>query len=152
MSWHKSPPAELSTDVDDILVGDRNKWLPYLHITANMDYSMFADGIRASRESAGAELRRLAARWATNKPSFDDILKHELESYGSAHEQACLHFAKLTKQSLENNNGWGFVNASQSPALEQYRALRRLFAKIGTPEDQLQEFSHCRPATNFCNT
>jgi hypothetical protein len=131
-----SEPPELSTDVDDILVGDRNEWLPDMHITVNMDYSMFADGIRATRESAGVDLRTLAARWATNKPSFDDILKHELESYGSAHEQACLHFARLTKKSLENNDSWGFVNASQSPALEQYRTLRRLFEKTGTPGDQ----------------
>jgi hypothetical protein len=129
-------PPKLSTDVDDILEGDRNEWLPDMHITANMDYSMFADGIRAGRDSAGVELRRLAAGWATNKPTFDDILKHELESYGSAHEQACLHFAKLTKKALENNDGLGFVNASQSPALEQYRALRRLFGEAGTPEDQ----------------
>jgi hypothetical protein len=133
-----SRPPEPSNDVDDILDGNRNEWLPDMHITANMDYSMFADGIRASRESAGVELRRLADRWATNKPSFDDILKHELESYGSAHQQACLHFAKLAKQSIEDNDGWSFINASQSPALEQYQALRRLFhERTGTPEDQL---------------
>src|SRR5712671_876257 len=108
----------------------------YSH-TANMDYSMFAGGIRAGRASSGAELRKLAAAWATNKPTFDDILTHELESYGSAHEQACLHFAKLTKYAVENNDGLGFINASQSPPLEQYRALRRLFEEAGTPEDQL---------------
>ncbi|WP_354256292.1 hypothetical protein [Bradyrhizobium sp. F1.13.3] len=132
-----SDPPTLSTDVDDILEGDRNKWLPNMHITASMDYSMFADGIRTGRASSGTELQKLAAKWATNKPTFDDILDHELRSYGSAHEQACLHFAKLTKTAVENGDGIGFINASQSAPLEQYRALRRRFEEAGTPEDQL---------------
>jgi hypothetical protein len=132
-----SHPPELSTSVDDILEGDRNEWLPNIHITASIDYSMFADGIRAGRASSGAELRKLAARWATNKPTFDDILNHELGSYATAHEQACLHFAKLSTEAAQNNDGLGFINASQSPPLEQYRALRRLFEEAGVPADQL---------------
>jgi hypothetical protein len=130
------PPPELSTDVDDILDGHRNEWLPDMHVTANMDYSIFAVGIRANRTSAEAELQALAGNWATSKPTFDDILKNELESYGSAHRQACLHSAQLADKSLANNDSWGFVNASQSPALEQFQSLRRLFENSGIPRDQ----------------
>jgi hypothetical protein len=131
-----SPPPELSTEVDDILDGHRNEWLRDMHVTANMDYSIFADGIRASRTSTKTELQALADKWATNKPTFDDILKNELESYGNAHRQACLHFVHLAEKSLASNDSWGFVNASQSPALEQFQALRRLFEKSGIPRNQ----------------
>ena len=55
-----SEPPTLSFDVDDILEGERNSWLPDMHITAEMDYSMFADNIRKCRDSAGASLKSLA--------------------------------------------------------------------------------------------
>lgn len=132
------PPA-LSTDVDDILEGNRNEWLPDMHITADMDYSMFAPGIRSSRTTAGNSLQALADSWAAKKPTFDDLLKIELESYGSALAGACVQQASLAKQALENNDGMAFVNASQSPALEQFRALCSLFEKSGIPKERAAE-------------
>ncbi len=130
-----TPPA-LSTDVDDILEGKRNIWLPDMHVTADMDYSMFASGIRSSRATAGSSLQALAESWVKNKPTFDDLLKNELESYGSAHRGACVEQATRAQRALEDNDGMAFWNASQSPALEQYRALRSLFEESGVPKDQ----------------
>lgn len=132
---NQSPPPELSANVDDILKGGRNKWLPDMHVTVDMDYSMFADAIRASRASARKDLQVLADKWAREKPTFDDILKNEMESYASAHKQACEYSANQAARSLENNDNFGFVNAVESSSLEQYRALRRFFETRGIPKE-----------------
>jgi hypothetical protein len=133
----KVEPPILSTDVDEILIGERNVWLPDMHISANTDYSMFAEGIRANKASADISLQQLAARWATDKPTFDDILTNELEDYASAHDQACRHSAAIAISALESDDDMAFINASQNPGMRQYQLLRRLFAKAGTAEHEL---------------
>jgi hypothetical protein len=132
----KLPPPELSSDVDDILEGRRNDWLRDMHTSVNTDYSLFADGIRVNRTSAKTGLQALADKWAAEKPTFNDILNHELESYGSAHRGACEYSANLAKKALESDDHLGFVNANGSSALEQYRSLRRLFENSGIPKEQ----------------
>ena len=78
----------LSTDVDEVISGTRNVWLPVYHISVNSDYSMFAPGLRQDKAVAEASLKQLADVWVNNRPTFDDLLKHELSSYGSAMRQA----------------------------------------------------------------
>lgn len=74
----------ISFDVDEVLDGDKDVWLPDLHITANMDWSQFVDDLRKDRESAAASMQPVYDRWASSKASFDDILKEELEAFGGS--------------------------------------------------------------------
>ena len=83
----QSPPS-LNFDVDEVLEKKRNAWLPVFHINVKSDFSVFAAGLRKSRSTAKNSLTQLAEGWAKNRSTFDQILKHELSSYGSAVREA----------------------------------------------------------------
>jgi hypothetical protein len=119
-------PPELSFDVDDILEGERNAWLPTLHIHVNADYSMFADAIRSSRQAASANLQALANRWAKQGPTFDDILKHELSSYGSASVQALTEATAKYQNAMLSEDPMALFDA-QSTIFDRLGALQRVF-------------------------
>jgi hypothetical protein len=74
----KAPPPEIAFDVDKILEGDRNGWLPDLHITADMDWSVVADDVKARADAASPQWEELYARWRDKKPTFEEVLAHEL--------------------------------------------------------------------------
>jgi hypothetical protein len=130
-----SAPPRLSFAVDDILDGDRNAWLPTLHIDVNADHSMFADAIRASRQTAATSLQALADRWAKQGPTFDDILQHELASYGSASVQALTEASVKFQKAMMSDDPMALINA-QSIIFDRFRALRRFFEKQGTPTER----------------
>lgn len=69
-------------NVDEIMSSDRNCWMGVLHITLNMDFGMFADGIRRSRDQVSADLQELAKQWKRNQPSFDHQLAVEIRGWG----------------------------------------------------------------------
>jgi hypothetical protein len=125
-SW----PPQLLFDVDDILEGERNAWLPTLHINVNSDYSMFADEIRASRQAAAESLQALANRWANQKSTFDDILKHELTSYASASAQALTEATVKFQKAAMSDDPMALINA-HSTIFDRFRALCRVFEKAG---------------------
>jgi hypothetical protein len=79
----RGPPG-LSFNVDEVLLGDRNVWLPVYHISVNTNFSLFTPGLRNDKAIADDSLKQLAEGWIKNRPTFDDILRHELASYGSA--------------------------------------------------------------------
>src|SRR3546814_6209486 len=53
----------VSIDVDDILGGERNKWLPNIRVIVGADYSRFAASTRQRRDSAGASVNELMENW-----------------------------------------------------------------------------------------
>jgi hypothetical protein len=81
----KSQP-HVSFNVDDILEGDRNSWLPDLHITADMDWSAVADEVRASASSTASEWKLLYETWKEKKPTFEQVFANELNSLRAAKE------------------------------------------------------------------
>lgn len=85
-----NPPPKLDFSVDNILAGERNAWIPRLHITTNMSFRQFAPGIRAGREAASRSFQALAAKWASEKPRFSAVLNNELNSLGGANRAALL--------------------------------------------------------------
>jgi SWI2/SNF2 ATPase len=106
-----------------------NAWLPTLHIDVNADYSMFADAIRASRQTAATSLQALADRWAKQGPTFDDILQH---GYGSASVQALTEASVKFQKAMMSDDPMALINA-QSIIFDRFRALRRFFEKQGAP-------------------
>lgn len=127
------PLPRLNFDVDSVLDGERNSWLPIFHINVDSNLSMFAPGIRNGRAIAENGLRALADRWVKDKPTFDDVLQNELNSYGPAMRQA------LTEQISKNQ----VAMASDDPAsvldlsfglINRCNQLTKLFEKSGVAE------------------
>lgn len=129
-------PPDLDFDVDGILDGERNAWLPELHISANMSFSQFAPAVRAGRDSAAAEFQALAVQWAKDKPSFRTVLKRELNSLSSANRGAVRASAERFQRGLETGDWVEMVEGNDSTVMRQFRQLRSFFEKRGVAEDR----------------
>jgi len=86
---NRSPP-HINFSVDKILIGDRNTWIADLHISVNMNYSQFAEGIRTARDNTAGAISQVAERWAREKPTFQQVLQDELNSFGRSHVESVL--------------------------------------------------------------
>ncbi|MDH2381447.1 hypothetical protein [Bradyrhizobium sp. CER78] len=122
----------LTFDVDDILSGDRNVWLPIYHINVNSDLSIFAPGLRESKATAANSLKQLADAWAKKRSTFDQILKHELSSYGSAMRHALEHEVTRTAAALASNDPSSLLEISFG-LQNRYRQLAGLFMERAVP-------------------
>lgn len=129
------PPA--SFEKDHVLEGKRNAWLPDFHISANMNRSFFAAGIRANRDEGAARLRSLAQSWMASKPSFDELLGIELRSYGRAKREAFSSQVEKMTTAAARNDEFGMLDAAGSPIVQEYEALKRLFLKNGVSSSEV---------------
>ena len=125
----QSPPS-LSVDVDEVLESKRNVWLPVFHITVKSDFSMFASGLRKSRSSAKESLTQLAVGWAKNRPTFDQILKHELSSYGSAMREALRAQIARNREAFASDDPSSVLDMSFG-LISRYEQLARMFERNG---------------------
>jgi hypothetical protein len=122
----------LSTDVDQVISGTRNVWLPVYHISVNSDYLMFAPGLRQDKAVAEASLKQLADVWVNTRPTFDDLLKHELSSYGSAMRQALSEQITKTQAAIASNDPASVLDM-RFGLISRYRELTALFERNGVP-------------------
>jgi hypothetical protein len=127
-----SGPPALTFHVDDVLSGNRNDWLPVFHISVNSDYSMFAPGLRKDRSTAENSLKSLAEGWAKNRRTFDQILKHELSSYGSAMREALRDQVAKTQAALASNDPSSVLEL-RFGLMNRYRHLAAMFVDQGVP-------------------
>jgi hypothetical protein len=125
-------------DVDKILEGDRNDWLPDIHISANMDYGAFADGIRRHRDEMDANCGPLWERWIAQKPTFNDVLSHELNDFGNAKRGALRHAAERAKDALEGRyDTQEFLDRLSHPTMREFNQLKQFFKEAGIAESEL---------------
>jgi hypothetical protein len=134
----EGPPA-LSFNVDDVLAGDRNVWLPVYHIGVNSDFSMFAPGLRKSKATAEDSLKRLADDWVKNRATFDQILKHELSSYGPAMRYAVREEVKRSYAAFASDDPSSVLDMSFG-LQNRYKELAALFAKRAVPGKDVSTF------------
>jgi len=125
---------ELDFNVDGILNGERNVWLPELHIAANLSLSQFAPAVRAGRDAAASEFQALAEHWAQEKPSFATVLKRELHSMASANRGTVLASAERMQKAVETENWLEMIEGSHSAIMRQFQQLRTFFERRGTPQ------------------
>jgi pimeloyl-ACP methyl ester carboxylesterase len=123
----EGPPA-LIFNVDDVLSRNRNVWLPVYHIEVNTDYSMFAPGLRKSKATAEDSLKQLAESWEKNQRTFDQILKHELSSYGPAMRYAVQEVVKRSYADFASDDPPSVLNMTFG-LQNRYKELATLFAK-----------------------
>ncbi len=137
-----APVLDLS--VDKILHGHRNEWLSRLHITAAMDWTSFAKGVRDQREVSADQMAPLYEHWRSDaKTSFKSVLETELD-FGSSRISAYSHFVELARQGLEGGNTNAFVNAALSGPVLEFRELREYFTRTGLGIDDAE-----RQVVNF---
>ena len=128
-------PPKLVFDVDDVLSGDRNVWLPKFHIDVKMNLSMFADGIRADKGLAEEKLGALADRWASEKPTFDSVLRYELSSYGSATKHAITHAFSQAQKAISSNDPMSILDL-RTGWISRFNGLRFFFEQRGVPRGE----------------
>ena len=117
----------LSFEVDQILEGERNDWLPDIHITASMDYGAFADGIRRQRDETDASCSELWKRWIAQKPTFDQVFAHEFSDFSNAKKGALRFAAEQAQAALEVYDTSEFLNRITHPVMEEFKQLKQLF-------------------------
>ena len=131
-AYLNSTPLSLNLSVDEILESKRNDWLSDMHISVRSDYSQFADGIRKMRDEAHGEMENLAARWAAEKPTFNDVRKVELDAV-LAVKVGALASTESKKYSADPNTVFNAVN---SPIQREARTLLNIMRRAGVPQHE----------------
>ena len=134
-----SGPPTLTFNVDDVLSGDRNVWLPVYHIGVNSDFSMFAPGLRRDKATAEDSLKQLADGWVKNRSTFDQILKHELSSYGSAMRYAVQQEVARTSAAFVSDDPSSVLDMSFG-LQDRYKQLAAMFARTRVPGKDVSTF------------
>lgn len=133
------PPC-LDCNVDEILHGSRNAWLPDLHITVDIDWGGFVEDTRLAREKSAEAFAPLFDEWARDKPSFQAALNNELGALARSYAGAYLHFMGMAAAGGASGNVHEFVNGALAPAVILIHELNRQFVKHGTAaESALRE-------------
>lgn len=128
----KGAPLKLNLSVDEILENERNEWLSDMHISVRSDYSQFADGIRKLRDGTHAEMEKLAAQWLADKPSFEAVLKMELDAVLKG-KVGALVASEKKKVSTDPEE---FFSAVNSPIQREVRNLLNFIRKRGVPASE----------------
>lgn len=123
-----------SFDVDDILSGERNKWLPNMRVVVGVDYSGFAAGTRRRRDIAGASVNELMENWRAQGLGFDDVLNIELNGYHHSRIEALKAWRESYEQAEASGDMMAIMNHSMSHICRELSILDRLFKKAGIPE------------------
>jgi hypothetical protein len=132
-------PPSLTFNVDDVLSGNRNVWLPVYHVGVNSDFSIFAPGLRRDKAKAEVSLKELAEGWVKNHSTFDQILKHELSSYGPAMRSAVRHEIARTSAAFVSNDPSSMLEMGFG-LQDRYKQLAAMFAQKGVSGKNVSTF------------
>lgn len=119
-----SGPPAINFAVDDILHGKRNAWLPDLVLSMNMDYSHFADQIRQRRDRLDDRMVPIFRRWQSEKPTFNDVLRSELNGIGAGKRSAIWSALSLIEKGIAENDPEALVNGSLHTVYVEFRQMR----------------------------
>lgn len=126
----------LSFDADEVLQRKKDSWLPDVHIQIKADYSAFAGGIRARRVKNHAEMTALFERWKTDKPTFHQALKNELNVFGEAKCQAYWRHFNAAITAYDQGDMATYLSLVNEPIFDEKRAVAHV---LGLAEgDDLQ--------------
>ncbi|TBZ06270.1 hypothetical protein [Rhizobium leguminosarum] len=128
----RGTPLTIDLSVDEVLESNRNDWLSDMHISVRSDYSQLADGLRKMRDETHAEMEKLAARWVSEKPSFDDVLKIELDAV----LQAKIGALASTERKKASADPDVLFNAVNSPIQREVRNLLHFMREEGVSANE----------------
>lgn len=139
-------PLSLDLSVDEVLESPRNEWLSDMHISVRSNYSQFAIGLRKMRDEAHAEMEKLAARWAAEKPTFNDVLKLELDAILAAKVGALA----TTERKRSSADPDVVFNAVNSPIQREARTLLNKMQRMGVPYHEAGQMVRKVWASDLC--
>lgn len=125
------------TDIDQLLLGERNAWLPDLHIGVNANYEQFADEIRASMDRTHDGMQQLIATWAAERPTFAEAFERELASYGNSKRNALRRAMEAFVRIQSDTDVFAMLAAIHEPIWQEYLSLKDTLRRAGIAEDQL---------------
>ncbi len=125
---------QLNLDVDEVLEDERNEWLRDMHIGVQMDYSLFADEFRASRDKGHAGMLELVDKWASERPTFDSVLEVERDAFSSVRTNGLLAAVDAIIAAAGNPDPMAAFNAAHNPILQEHDTLLRAFIQAGHSE------------------
>ncbi|MEI8701879.1 hypothetical protein [Mesorhizobium sp. ISC15] len=135
----KDPPS-FDFDVDEILNGHRNAWLPDLHITVETDWSGFVENVRIARDKAAGDFAPLYDQWARDKPTFEEVLNNELGVLARGYIEAYFHFMAAAQVGEASRDVQMHMDGALSPVVTLIHHINHEFIKRGTPpESALRE-------------
>ncbi|AMU94211.1 hypothetical protein AOA14_06275 [Sphingopyxis terrae subsp. terrae NBRC 15098] len=121
-------------DVDDILRGNRNEWLPNIRVVVNVNYDQFADGTRKRREKTGNSVNNLMQAWRERDLGFDEVLEIELGAYSDSRIGALNDYRQKYSRAEAEGDVMEMLNLDMSPISRELAMLGRLFERVGIPE------------------
>ena len=128
-------PPPFDCDVDEILYGHRNAWLPDLHITVETDWSGFVENTRLARDKAAEDFAPLYDGWARDKPTFERVLNNELGALARGYVDAYIHFMAMAQAGEASGDIQKYINGALSPVVALIHEINRQFVKRGTPPE-----------------
>lgn len=104
----------------------RREWLPDMRIVVNTNYAVFADAIREEVERVAGDMAGLVEEWRRTKPSFEDVLRHELSSYATAKRGALIRAFQLHERGLLDPDPMRLFDGALHPIMREFSQFRRL--------------------------
>ena len=127
----------IDTNVDEILDGSRNAWLPEIRVSVRMDWSSFTGETRQNRQQSGESVSQLTDRWIAQGMGFDEVLAQELGAYHESRIEGLRAAQNRFEKGLVDNDVFAWLNFSQGFAMRELQLVRQLFSKTGVPDDEL---------------
>jgi hypothetical protein len=124
----------LALNLDDVLESERNQWLPDMHIGVRMDYSQFVGSVRRSRDCGHADMQALIAHWASERPTFDAVLRHELNQFGPVRIKAFAKAIDSLIAAAKSDDAHEYTDIFHNYFLEEHAVIKKMFQDAGYPE------------------
>lgn len=103
------------------------------HMTSNLRLPLSSFHCTCEvKATAEASLKELADKWANEKPTFDEVLKHELANYGSAATEVLGHALSQAGKAIKSNDPLSILNL-RTGLINRFKGLVFLFEKHGVP-------------------
>jgi hypothetical protein len=109
-------------------------WLPDMRIVVKTDYAQFANSIREEVNRTAGEMVDLVDNWRVAKSTFDQVLQHELESYGTARRSALDSAMVQFAEGLNSSDPMAGINSALHPVMREFSHMRRSFEQDGMNE------------------
>lgn len=124
----------INFEVDEIIRGHRNEWLPNLRIVVNADYSQFAEGTRKGRDGSAASMTNLMNGWRDRNLGFNEVLNIEQDAYFDSRAGALRDHQLRYEKAEAEGDLMALMNLAHSHIMREMRSLHHIFKQAGIPE------------------
>lgn len=124
----------INLEVDEVIRGHRNEWLPNMRIVVNADYSQFAEGTRKGRDRSAASITNLMSGWRDRGLGFDEVLEIEQSAYFESRAGALRDYQLRYEKAEAEGDLMTLMNLADSHIMREMRSLHHIFKQAGIHE------------------